>query len=112
VIVILSFFGGLRRCEVVDLILEKFSSTKEGVYVTHNRAKQRSDKRESRFLIPRASQAGELDFASMLETYITLVKEDLGKIVGKVLWTGRHDSLVTQPIGKNMARKVIKHNQG
>ena len=66
---ILSFFGGLRHSELMDLVLEKFSSTKEGVYVTHDRAKQRSDKRESRFLIPRAENPGNLDFASIVERY-------------------------------------------
>ena len=35
-----------------------------------------------------------------------MIREDMGKIVGKVLWTGKHDSFVNQPLGKNMVGKV------
>ena len=45
---ILAFFGGLRHTETMDLKLEKFCSTSEGVSITHSRAKQRSDKRDSK----------------------------------------------------------------
>ena len=46
VVVIVTFFGGLRHCETMDLKIEKFNSSPEGIYVTHERAKQRSDKRD------------------------------------------------------------------
>ena len=105
VIVIISVFGGLRHTELMVLSLEKIVSSKEGVTVTHDRAKQRSDKRESKFLIPRGGGGG-LDFASVVERYLTLVREELGKTVGRVLWTGRQDILVNTPMGKNMVSKV------
>ena len=42
----------------------------------------------------------------VIENYLAAVREDLGKVVGKVLYTGRHDTFVTVPIGKNMVGKV------
>ena len=47
-LVIIAFFGGLRNTEVMGLVLEKMSSGPEGVYVVHERAKQRSDQQSSR----------------------------------------------------------------
>jgi hypothetical protein len=61
VVVVFSFFGGLRHTEVMDLSLERIVSNKKGVTVSHNRAKQRSDKLEAKFLVPRALQQGDLD---------------------------------------------------
>ena len=69
-----AFFGGLRHAELMDLKLERVVSTKNGVSVTHNRAKQRSDKLEAKFLIPRASSEGQL------ENYLEYVRNDLGKV--------------------------------
>ena len=43
-----AFYGGLRLSEVMNLKIEKFQSTAEGIYVTHMRSKQRSDKQDSR----------------------------------------------------------------
>ena len=43
-----AFYGGLRLSEVMNLKIEKFQSTPEGIYVTHMRSKQRSDKQDSR----------------------------------------------------------------
>ena len=82
-IVTLSFFGGLRKAEIKDLKVENISSKSEGVYVSHNRVKQRSDKKESKFLIPRSS--GSANFAQIVEDYINLVKDDLGKRIGMIL---------------------------
>ena len=93
----------------MEITLDKTVSTSEGVYVTHSRAKQRSDKRESKFLIPRAKE-GLLDFAFVVERYLTLVRDDLGKTVGKILWTGKHDIFLNSPMGKNMTSKVKKIN--
>ena len=91
----------------MELVIEKFHITQEGVFVSHQRAKQISDKRDSKFLVPRASVSGETDFASVVEKYLTAIREDLGKVVGKVLWTGKHDTFVNIPIGKNRDAKVI-----
>ena len=40
--------GGLRHSEIMELQLEKFRVTADGVIVTHQHSKQRSDKRESK----------------------------------------------------------------
>ena len=37
----------------MELAIEKIIPAKEGVYVTHSRAKQRSDKRDTHFLVAR-----------------------------------------------------------
>ena len=103
-IVTLSFFGGLRKAEIMDLKVENISSKSEGVYVSHNRVKQRSDKKESKFFIPRSS--GSANFAQIVEDYINLVRDDLGKSVGRILWTGKHDSFVNIPLGVNTVGKV------
>ena len=44
-----AFYGGLRLSEVMNLSIEMFISTAEGVYVTHMRSKQRSDKQTTRY---------------------------------------------------------------
>lgn len=67
---ILAFFGGLRHTEIMDLKLEKMKSEAEGVFIVHERAKQRSDKRESKFLVPRAKNNDSTDFAAVVEQYL------------------------------------------
>ena len=67
---ILAFFGGLRQTEIMDLKLEKMKSEAEGVFIVHERAKQRSDKRESKFLVPRAKNNDSTDFAAVVEQYL------------------------------------------
>ena len=52
VIALLSYFGGLRHSELMELKIENMISSSEGVSVTHARAKQRSDKKETRFTVP------------------------------------------------------------
>ena len=47
-LVIIAFFGVIRHTEVMSLVLEKISIGQEGVYVVHERAKQRSDQQSSR----------------------------------------------------------------
>ena len=34
-IIIVAYFGGLRHTETMALLLEKFTTTKEGVYIVH-----------------------------------------------------------------------------
>ena len=103
---ILAFFGGLRHFKIMALQLEKFRVTADGVIVTHQRAKQRSDKRESNFLIPRSSTG--TNYAAIIEDYLQIIKRELGKFTGRVLWTGKHSSFVTVPLGKNMVSAVPK----
>ena len=101
----LSYFEGLRHTEIMDLCIEKTVSVKEGIYITHQRAKQRSDKTEACFLVPRA-KSGEFCKAALLGSYLLSVREDLGKVTGRMLWTGKHDTFVCIPLGKNMVAKV------
>ena len=95
----MAFYGGLRQTEIFDLQLEKFSSSKEGVFVVHSRAKQRSDKRETRFLVPRFESG--TNYAKIIESYLAQVKSDIGKYTGRVFWTGRGHVFVNQPMGRN-----------
>ena len=65
--------------------MEKCESTPEGeYYVKHMNAKQRSDKRNSRVLLP---QSGTNSAADM-DLYLKNVKEQLGLYTGRILWTG------------------------
>ena len=81
-VVVLAFCGGLRHCESFNLVLERFSSTKEGVYVMHEHVKQKSDKQNSKFLVPRATAESDTDYAVIVESYLSQVKDDLGKYTG------------------------------
>ena len=56
VIVCLAYYGGLRHTEMMGLQVEMCESAPEGVFVTHIRSKQRSDKRNSKFLVPRKKE--------------------------------------------------------
>ena len=53
VIAHLSYFDGLRLAELMELKIENMISSKEGVNITHARVKQRSDKKNTRFIVPR-----------------------------------------------------------
>ena len=106
VVVIVAFFGGLRHCETMDLKIEKFNSSPEGIYVTHERAKKRSDQRDSKFFIPRAKANGKTYFANIVEGYVHAIKEDLGKFCGRVFWTGKEQTFVDCPLGKNIVGKI------
>ena len=77
VVVILAFFGGLRLKETLDLDLEKIESTPAGVFVTHQRCKQRTDKKDSKFLIPRAKKDGDVDYAGVMDSYLHEIKDCL-----------------------------------
>lgn len=96
---IVAYFGALKQNEAMELKIEKFSSSKEGVYVVHTRSK---DKKLCKFLIPRATTPGDTNFALPVEFYLSKLKEQLGKSSGRALWTGRGNSFVKQPLGKNM----------
>ena len=102
-ICIVAFFGGLRLQECLDLSLEKIQRSKEGFFVTHSRVKQRrSDKLESRFLVPE-----EGGFAAKLALYLFKVNNQLRHYQGRVWYTGtKSDSLRNQPMGKNTVSKL------
>ena len=104
-IIIIAFFGGLRHPETMDLEMEKFCSTSEGVFITHSRAAQNNVliKKSSQFLIPRS---GETNFADIIDLYIGAVKSDLGKFSVRVFWTGKESNFVNIPIGKNIIGEV------
>ena len=107
VVIILTFFGGLCHTELMDLKLEGTTFNREGIIISHSRAKQRSDKRDTKYLVPRATAKCNIDFTAIVEQYVTMVREELEKSPGRVLWNGRPDSLVNSPLGKNMIAKVI-----
>ena len=104
-VVLTAFFGGLRKTELESLELEKIVSTSLGVEITHARAKQRSDCRETKFLIPQGEGEG-IDYAEIVEEYIFTVRNVLGKSKGRCWFTGRHDILVNTPMGKNILGKI------
>jgi integrase len=101
-ICIVSFFGGLRYQECMDLELEKIQRSKEGYVITHNRVKQRSDKLESRFIVPETG-----GYAAQLALYLFKVNNQLKLYQGKVWFTGaKSDKLKTVPMGKNTISQV------
>jgi hypothetical protein len=99
---IVAFFGGLRLQECQGLVLEKMVRTSEGYKITHSRVKQRSDQRDSVFLVP--ANGG---FADRLGIYLGKVNSNLNKFTGWVWWTGtKGQTLRGLPMGKNMIGKV------
>ena len=101
-IAITAYFGGLRVAECMDLALEKIIRGPEGFTITHTRAKQRSDKRSTKFLVP---QVG--GYADLLAVYLDKVKNQLDRYKGRMWYTGRKtDILTTQCMGKNSVSKV------
>ena len=90
----------------MDLELQKVRSDEKGVYITHSRAKQRTDKKSTVFLVPRTK--GHVNFAGVLEQYVDTIKTDLGKFTGRFFWTGKQLSFVNTPLGKNMVSTVPK----
>jgi len=101
-IVVTVYFGGLRMVECMNLELEKIVRGPEGFTITHSRAKQRSDKMSTKFLVP---QVG--GYADILSAYLEKVKNQLDKHKGKVWFTGRkYEKLTSQAMGKNMVFKV------
>lgn len=85
----------------MNLQVENISSTNHGVYVTHQRSKQRNDKKDTKFVVPRAGS-----YANILEEYLFNIKTTLSKTTGRLLWTGRSDSFVNLPLGKNTISDV------
>ena len=88
----------------MELRLEKVDNqAKEGIYISHCRAKQRSDKRETRFLIPKNAK---INYTGVVEEYLTHVKTSLNLFTGRMFFTGTSVAFFKQPIGKNTISKV------
>ena len=86
------------------MLLENFTSSSKGILVTHSRAKQRSDRRFTKFLIPRTVE--DPKYADICEAYLNEIRFTLGKSVGRVWYTGRQDIFANIPMGTNMISKV------
>ena len=87
----------------MEIVLEKIESKPEGLFVTHERAKQRTDKRQSKFMVTRA---GSLDYAAVVEDYISAIKSSFGVYTGRLFYTGTPNKFVCSFMGKNMISKV------
>ena len=88
----------------MDLEIEKLRREADGIYVTHTRSKQRS----SVFLVPRAKDVNETDYAKTVDHYISSIKDQLGKFTGRLFYTGRNLQFVDSPMGKNSVSGVPK----
>ena len=106
VVMILAFFGGLRHTEAMDLELQNVRPAENGIYITHSRAKQRSDKRSSSFLVPKTT--GEVDYAEVVKEYMDHMKTELGKFSGRFFWTGKQQNFINSPLGKNSVSNIPK----
>jgi len=101
-IVIMAFFGGLRLTECMNLQLEKIIRSSVGYTITHSRAKQRSDKMFTKFLVPQ-----EGGYADRLAVYLKKVNEQLSIFQGRVWYTATKSSFVKkQPMGVNMLNRL------
>ncbi len=84
---IVVFFGGLCLQECQGLVLEKMIRTSEGYKISHSRVKQRSDQRDSVFLVPANGR-----IADRHGIYLGKVNSNLNKFTGRVWWTGTRRS--------------------
>ena len=101
-ITIVAFFGGLRLQECQDLKLEKIVRTQDGFRIVHTRVKQRSDQRDTAFIVP-----AEGGFADRLAVYLDKIHTRLNYYSGRVWWTGtKGSSFKNLPMGRNMIGKV------
>ena len=81
------------------------NSIVDGVTVTHSRAKQRTDKKETRFLVP---SSGNVNYASYVVEYLNIIKSELGVFTGRLFYTGTPTKFVNSFIGKNTVSNVPK----
>ena len=107
VIAIVTYFGGLRRIEAESLLLENFTSSSEGILVTHSHAKQRSDRRFTKFLIPRTVE--DLKYADICEEYLNVIHFTLGKSVGRVWYMGHQDIFAIKPLSCIIMYNICKY---
>ena len=71
VIIFLAYFRGLRHVELMDLKIEKMVKKNDVMLVTQCRLKQRSDKQETKFLVP---NDGPVNFAAVIDDYLNVIK--------------------------------------
>lgn len=102
-IIIVAYFGGLRHTELMDLQMEKLNVQENGIIINHCRAKQRSDKTETRFLIPKK---GKVNYSDVVEHYLTQIKNDFNIFTGRMFFKGTQASFSSQYMGKNTISKV------
>ena len=101
-VAILCFFGALRLIECLALKLEKIVRSPVGYTISHMRAKQRTDKVFTNFVVPE-----EGGYAQRLSIYLTKVNTQLNKYAGRVFHTGtQHSMLKRQLMGKNTVALV------
>ena len=89
--------------ELMDLQIEKMVKKNDGMLVTHCRSKQRSDKKETKFLVP---NDGPVNFAAIIDDYLNVIKSSLGHFTGRVFFKGTPAAYADQPMGKNLVSKV------
>ena len=77
----------------MNLNIEKIANQEDGMCITHQRAKQRSDKQDSRFLIPKN---GSINYASIVEKYLNEIKSNLGVFAGRMFFKGTATALISQ----------------
>ena len=95
-----AYFGGLRMIECMNLALEQIVRGPDGFTITHTRAKQRSDKVTTKFMVVGV-------YAHVLAMYLDKVNNQLEKYKGRVWYTGKKsDSLSNQHMGKNSISKI------
>ena len=101
-VAILAYFGGLRNQECMDLKLEQIIRNADGYTITHKPAKQRSDKKFTKFVVPQ-----EGGYADRLSIYLTKINKQLDQYKGRVWYTGTKNSLLKkQYMGKNKVSDV------
>merc|ERR1719228_2585353 len=85
-VVCFAFFGALRIQELCELKLENIiSHPSEDIRVKHSRAKQRSDKKDTLFLIPRSLHNG-INYANFVDEYLNAIKDQHSKVIGRAFW--------------------------
>ena len=84
--------------------MEKLISNSEGVEVVHARAKQRNDKQNTKFLVPRMTSG--VNYAEIVEEYLHHIRHMLGKTSGRLWYTGNQDRFTNTPMGKNYINKI------
>ncbi len=96
-ITIVAFFDGLRLQECQDLKLEKIVRTQDGFRIVHTRVKQRSDQRDTAFIVP-----AEGGFADRLAVYLEKIHTRLNYYSRRVWWTGtKGSSFKNLPMGRH-----------
>ena len=93
------------------LSLENFTSKNEGLYVVHERAKQRSDKQQSHALWGRGQTHKEqVDFAGILQAYISQVNilvDFFGLAVAEIANRKNSRALIPQEMAKTVDKDDV-----